>query len=111
MKHYRLVVMTASLVVLLVVRAPAHGIVVAESEPALAGIGESLPPLSEAARQALTVRAEAGDLDAMYALAHHALLDSDDPMGRVPYFGEDGTSRAKPNGGGSKRRCWAIPRR
>lgn len=85
MKHRRLVVMTASLLVLLAVHAPAHGIVVAESKPALAGIGMPLPPISEAARQALTARADAGNLDAIYTLAHLALFDSNDPMGGL-YF-------------------------
>jgi len=45
----------------------------------LTGIGEELPPLSHLDRQRLVIRAEAGNLDAMYALAHHALR-KDGPM-------------------------------
>jgi TPR repeat protein len=56
------------------------------AEPAIAGIGEALPPLSDRARQKFTARAEAGDLDAMYELAHHALWSGDGPMGGQMYY-------------------------
>ena len=43
-------------------------------EPAVSGIGQALPPLSDRARKRLMTRADAGDLNAMYELAHHALM-------------------------------------
>jgi len=55
-------------------------------EPAVSGIGVALPPLSDRDRQKLTARAEAGDLDAMYELAHHALRSGDPVMGGPMYY-------------------------
>jgi TPR repeat protein len=43
-------------------------------EAAVSGIGQILPPLSDRARKKLTARADAGELNAMYELAHHALM-------------------------------------
>jgi len=43
-------------------------------EPAVSGIGQVLPPLSDRTRKNLMARADAGDLNAMYQLAHHALM-------------------------------------
>lgn len=56
-------------------------------EPAIAGIGEALPPLSDRDRRKMTARANAGDLDAIYELAHHALLSSDGSMNLPMYNG------------------------
>jgi uncharacterized protein len=53
---------------------------------ATAGIGEALPPLSDQARQKLVARADAGDLGAMYELAHHALRSGDSVMGGPMYY-------------------------
>lgn len=55
-------------------------------ESAIAAIGVALPPLSDQARQKLTARANAGDLDAMYELAHHALRSGDGAMGGPMYY-------------------------
>lgn len=56
------------------------------TESAIAGIGEALPPLSNQARNKLVARAEAGNLDAMYELAHHALRSGDGIMGGPMYY-------------------------
>ena len=43
-------------------------------EAAVSGIGEALPLLTDRARKKLMARADAGDLKAIYELAHHALM-------------------------------------
>lgn len=53
---------------------------------AIEGIGESLPPLTAIERKMLTGKADAGDLAAMYELAHHALRKGDGPMGAPMYY-------------------------
>lgn len=55
-------------------------------ESATSGIGEALPPLDDRARKMLTARASAGDLNAMYELAHHALRSGDKIMGGPMYY-------------------------
>jgi TPR repeat protein len=60
-----------------------------EQEHALALIAVDLPPLTDFEKRALTLRAERGDLKAIYELAHHALRTG----GPMYFWGDWGDPR------------------
>jgi TPR repeat protein len=86
MIYGRLVIFASSLLLFAATSALDRGSATTVAEPAISGIGQALPPLSDHARKKLTARAEAGDLNAMYDLAHHALRSGDGVMGGPMYY-------------------------